>query len=225
MKKHKETKKVIIAALILAIAIFVFPLSSFGEGEDGCIIRNEGDIEGLVFPLGGLALDIPVKNLMGQDGDTITINVSFVVVYAGGKEVGTLTPAGQFIYEARLPRVWQGGVLDPELPPPLPNLRIIHAITPDENVWTFAFRRAKLFEYFIDDEQIPSDLCSLDDPLGRIYVPLDAVDLFFMVRKARLILVNGIPPKKNQPKFDLTLKIEQGDLESVEVLSPPLTAP
>jgi len=55
MKKFINTKKVIVAATILTIVLFVFPLSSFAgpkgdKGDwEGCVISNKGDIPDLVF--------------------------------------------------------------------------------------------------------------------------------------------------------------------------------
>jgi len=77
MKKLIETKKIIVAACILSIALFIFPVSSFGGGALVC--PNDGEIEGLVFDFGeGLPVTLP-----GLEDPVI---VTCAEVQAPGKE-------------------------------------------------------------------------------------------------------------------------------------------
>ena len=166
MKKLIETKKSIVAACILAIALFIFPTSSFGGGALVC--QNEDDIQGLVFDFGpGLPLELPG---LGE------VTVTCAEVQAPGREIIIVTPSGRYNYDAKI----EGGV--------------IFATTEDvecvpDSEWepelVFEFDSATLNEHFIlDDIDLIPDC---ETALG-FQVPEDVdVDLFFKVKEAILI--------------------------------------
>ncbi len=171
MKKLIETKKIIVAAFILSIALFIFPVSSFGGGALVC--QNDGDIEGLVFDFGeGLPITLP--------GLEYPVIVTCAEVEAPGREIIIITPSGRYNYDAKIEE------------------GLIFATT--ENVdcvpgslWepdlVFQFESATLNEHFIIDD---IDLI-LDCEVARTFQTPDDVDvdLFFMAKETILIDEEG----------------------------------
>lgn len=186
MKKLIETKKNIVIACILSIALFIFPVSSFGGGALVCL--NEGEIEGLVFDFGeGLPVTLP-----GLEDPVI---VTCAEVQAPGREIIIITPSGQYNYDAKI----EGG--------------LIFATTEDvicepDSGWepdlVFEFESATLNEHFIIDDinLIP------DCEVARTFqVPEDIdVDLFFKVKETILIDEEGAP--LGLGPFNLMLKLK-----------------
>jgi hypothetical protein len=178
-------KKSIVAACILTIVLFVFPLSSFAKGgKGGCVVPFKGNIEDLVFDFGdGFVLEL---------GDLGEVTVLEVIVYAGGRETTVVTPKKKYIYNNSLSVGWEWGLEDKALvPQPVNGKRIIYAFTEefgDEWPLVFEFESATLFEHFkIDKRQIDA-ACEGSE----VRVP-KKVDLFFEVKQAILIDEFGDP--------------------------------
>ena len=197
MKKFIDTKKVIVAATILTIVLFVFPLSSFakgGKGGDSLVCGFKGTITGLEFDFGdGFTLDF------GDFEATITS----VEVIATGQELTVVIPPKQFIYSANLSEDW-----DSEDGKIIANAIIIvdDMEVPVELVFMFDF--ATIFEQFkIKKKDIP-DAC---EDLLDVTVP-KKVDLFFEVTRTRLVL--GIDEATGDyllgDPFNLVLVIDKG---------------
>lgn len=197
MKNPIDTKKTFVTALILSIALFTLPFSSFGMGA--FVYRNEANIEGLYFAFGeddGLPVSLPGL------GD---VSVTDTLVEAYGRETLIITRSGTYIYRARL---W-AGIEGSEK-------GTISASAISEGMGlldlVFEFESATLFERFTIEGEIP------DDPL-EIEVPPD-VNLFFKVREATLIEVcwpeadycmdvdDGVP-------FNLMFRLRRGDLQFI----------
>ena len=182
MKKLIETKKIIVAAWILSIALFIFPVSSFGGGALVCL--NEGEIEGLVFDFGeGLPVTLP-----GLEEPVI---VTCAEVQAPGREIIIITRSGQYNYDAKI----EGGY--------------IFATTEDVNCgsdWdpdlVFEFESATLNEHFIIDD---IDII-LDCEAARTFQVPDHVDvdLFFKAKETILIDEEGA----QLGPFNLMLKLK-----------------
>lgn len=202
MKKLIETKKIIFAVCILSIALFIFPVSSFGEGALVC--PNEGEIEGLVFNFGsGLPVTLPE---LGE------VTITNATVEASGSEMIVITLSGQYNYHAIL---W-GGIEGS-------GKGIIYADTVEVGTLVFEFESATLDEHF-DIFQVPNQIIpeNCDDVLD-VVVP-DDVDLFFKVKEATLIEVCSGKGKSKKRKcndvdervsFDLMLKLKHQDLQFV----------
>ena len=149
MKKLIETKKIFVAVWILSIALFIFPLSSFGGRAIVC--PNEGPIGGLEFDFGeeGLTVTLP----LGE------VTVNYVEVEASGREIIIVTPSGQYIYDAKL----GGGT--------------IHGFDGEgTEVLTLDFSSAALNEHFTIEEEY--DILIDCEEIEEVVVP-PTVDLFF----------------------------------------------
>ena len=192
-------KKFIVTTLILTLALFIFPLSSFGEEALVCPREPGQDIQGLVFDfseLGALPIDLPDKNVNWEE-----FWITCVKVQAQGGELIIVTSSGRYNYDAKL----DGGEIfatddidakcDPEVDP----------IKEWTRVWTFEFDSATLNEHFIindnDKDYIMDEGCAIartfEPPYGT---PLD---LFFKVKKATLIYDDST----NSQPFNLMLKL------------------
>ena len=184
MKILIETKKILVAACILSSALFILPVSSFGEGALVC--PNEGEIEGLVFDFGeGLPVTLP-----GLEEPVI---VTCAEVQAPGREIIIITRSGQYNYDAKI----EGGY--------------IFATTEGDNCgseseWdpdlVFEFESATLNEHFIIDD---TDLI-LDCEAARAFQVPDHVDvdLFFKAKETILIDEEGA----QLGPFNLMLKLK-----------------
>lgn len=186
MKRLIETKKIIVAALILTIALFSFPVSSFGW--EGCVIRNEGDILGLEFYFGeeGLPLELP---------GLPPVHVTYAEVQASGKEKTFITPFDQYIYETKLWEGWEDSDSEDS------EKGKIIADTAEGIPLVFFFKSAKLFESFLimDPEIEVPEACEE----GIVPEVPFVVDLLFEVTKAKLVGVPGL-------KFNIILRINAG---------------
>jgi hypothetical protein len=168
-------KKIIVAALILTIVLFIFPLSSFAKKGKSCVVPNSGNIEDLVFDFGdGFVLEL---DGLGE------ITVLEVIVYAGGRETTVVAPKEKYIYNNSLSEGWDGEQKEEALvPPPVEGELIIYSFTEDYGYLEFEFESATLFEHFkIKKRQIDA-ACEG----GEVRVP-KKVDLFFEVKEAQLI--------------------------------------
>jgi hypothetical protein len=193
MKKPIETKRIFVTALILFMAFFISPLSSFGEGA--FVYRHVGDIEGLVFDFGehGLPLELPGL------GEVI---VKCAEVQAPGREIIVISPAGQYNYYTKL----QAGIIYAIDPTTFDQsgystcLELYHAeydyIVRNNSIELF-FGSAMLSEHFTIEPPIP------DNP-EEFEVPQD-VDLFFKVKHATLYGMS----------FDLMLKLKHSELQFI----------
>ena len=192
MKKMINTKKVVVAALILTLALLISPFNSIAKGGHGAIvIRNEGPIQGLEF---GFKEPLPV------DLGGFSFEVTDVVVLASGREITVLTPRGQYIYHAQL----ESGEND-----------MIFAYTTDTEfpLLLFAFDSARLFEKFQIVENIPQT----PEELENYVIPEDLdVNLFFKVKDALLIDGEGNPLPGAEP-FNLMFKIKRGELKFIYI--------
>jgi hypothetical protein len=193
MKKPIETKKVFVAVLILTMALFIFPLSSFGGKGRGCEVRNEGNIEDLYFYFGdGLQLSLPG---LGE------VTVLEVEVFASGREMTVVTPSKQYVYHASLWEGWDDS-----------DHGIIRASTLElpYDLW-FEFDSATLFEHFkIKKRQIDA-ACEGEE----VTVP-KKVDLLFEVKNVILLDGDGNPFPGFEP-FNLTLTIIDGKPVIIDV--------
>jgi len=182
MKILIETKKFLVAACILSSALFILPVSSFGDGALVC--PNEGEIEGLIFDFGeGLPVTLP-----GLEEPVI---VTCAEVQAPGREIIIINPSGQYNYDAKI----EGGY--------------IFATTEGVNCgseWgsdlVFEFESATLNEHFIIDD---IDLI-LDCEIARTFQVPDhvSVDLFFKAKETILIDEEGA----QLGPFNLMLKLK-----------------
>ncbi len=186
MKKLIETKKTIVTAWILFIALFIFPPSSFG-GEP---------VTGLVFDFGGLPVELP---------GLPEVTVRCAIVDAPGRELIILTPSGRYEYYAKL----EAGMIyatTTENNFPADCLDLIGSLEKPNKLLNLAdlvifFECATLSEHFIIEGEIP------EDP-EEVEVPED-VNLFFKVKDARLVepYIEG--------SFDLMLDLQHGDLQFI----------
>ena len=177
MKKIINMKKTIVAACILTIVLFIFPVSSFAKGgaKEGCVVPFEGNIEDLVFDFGdGFVLEL---DGLGE------VTVLEVIVYAGGRETTVVTPQKKYIYNNSLSVGWDWEQEDAALvPQPVVGKLIIYAFTEDYGYLVFEFESATLFEHFkINKRQIDA-ACEG----GEVRVP-KKVDLFFEGKQAQMI--------------------------------------
>ena len=198
MKKPIETKKIIVAALILTITLFIFPLSSFGGGALICPEEpQEGNIEGLVFYFGpDFELELPWQ----ED----PVPVVYAIVETFGSEMTVITPSGQYFYHATL----SGGITD-EGKGVIYAYDVIPGEEPEEEpVLVFEFESATLNEHFTIDDYDPLEDCT---KLPDIVMPSD-VDLFFKVKNARLIFPWG---DWSQIPFDIMLKLKHSALQII----------
>jgi hypothetical protein len=196
-------KKIIVAALILTIVLFIFPVSSFAW--EGCVIRNKGDIHDLDFLFDPpLDLELPIG----------TVYVTEVIVQASGKEKASITPFDQYIYESTLNKGWKHskkGSKHSKKGSKHSKKGIIIADTEYSGPLEFEFKEARIFESFF--------LLPIDGEVGvagkieceKGYIDPDADDegdpetlqLYFEVKEAKLVDLN-IPGVK----FNLVLKID-----------------
>jgi hypothetical protein len=204
--KEANMKKIIVAACILTIVLFIFSVSSFAEGgaEEGCVVSNKGDIEDLVFSVN------PAVELSLSDG--LTVNVTFVEVLAAGSEVTEVTGEQEYIYNAHLRK---GQKYSDN-----PGKGIIEAYTKNIRApLEFEFASATVSESFIIKKHDISAACAGNE----ITVP-KSVDLTFEVKGAilsgpellleRLLSDYGFIP---QP-FNFSIEIDNG--KPVEVIEP-----
>lgn len=198
MKKFINTKKVIVAATILTIVLFVFPLSSFakgGKGGDSLVCGFKGPITGLEFDFGdGFTLDF------GDFEATITS----VEVIATGQELTVVIPPKQFIYSANLSEgsdSADGKIFANAISDFGENEGIVEDVTLE-----FEFDFATIFEQFkIKKKDIP-DAC---EDLLDVTVP-KKVDLFFEVTNAQLIGPEWLVSYGNVPPLNLVLVVDKG---------------
>jgi hypothetical protein len=192
-------KKIIVAACILTIVLFVFPLSSFAKGGkkgggDSLVCANKGIIEGIVFDFGdGFTLDF------GEQGVAI---ITSVEVVSSGQELTVVIPPKQFIYSANLS---EGS--DSEDGLILADAIIIVDDMEVEVELVFMFDFATIFEQFKLKKKDKTDTC---EDLLDVTVP-KKVDLFFEVTDARMFL--GIDDKGEYQfgdPFNLVLVIDKG---------------
>jgi hypothetical protein len=184
MKKLIETKKIIVTAWILFIALFIFPPSSFG-GEP---------ITGLVFDFGGLPVELP--------GLPEGVTVRCAIVDAPGRELIIITPSGQYKYYAKL----EAGMIyatATENNFPADCIDLIEWLEKPQKLFSRAdlvifFESATLSEHFTIEGEIP------EDP-EEVEVPED-VNLFFKVQDAKLLKPDI------EGSFDLMLKLKHGSL-------------
>ena len=208
MKKISNTKKVIVAAYILTIALFVFPLSSFAKGgnggRDSLVCAFRGDITGLVYDFGdGFALDFGI----------FEATITSVEVRASGQELTVVIQPKQYIYSATLSEGWAGSENGKILA--IANLDFGDGNIVEDFTLEFEFDFATIFEQFkIKKKDIP-DTC---DDLEDITVP-KKVDLFFEVTDA-ILIDNDVPLSDT---FNLVLVIDKGKpvlVETFEFLYP-----
>jgi hypothetical protein len=168
-------KKIIVAALILTIVLFIFPLSSFAKKGKSCVVPNSGNIEDLVFDFGdGFVLEL---DGLGE------ITVLEVIVYAGGRETTVVAPKEKYIYNNSLSEGWVWAQGDDALvPPPVEGELIIYAFTEDYGYLEFEFESATLFEHFKIKKRQLDAACD-----GREVKVPKKVDLFFEVKEAQWI--------------------------------------
>ncbi len=215
MKKSINSKKVIVAALILTIALFVFPLSSFAKGGkgggDSLVCALKGDIAGLVYNFGdGFILDFEV----------FEATITSVEVQASGQELTVVIPPKQFIYNANLSEGWDGSEYG----------KIFASATLDfgdgglvgDVTLEFKFNYATIFEQFkIKKKDRPTECTDLLD----FTVP-KKVDLFFEVTNSQLtglIWPDGSPYFLSGEEFNLVLVIDKGKpvrVDTFEFLTP-----
>ena len=216
MKKLINTRKVIVAAMILTIVLFVFPLSSFSGpggpkgGVDPIVCSSEGYITDIEFDFGdGFGLKLPIIDEYGDPilddaGNIIYFEATItkVQIYAPGQELIVVTPKEQFIYNATLTE----DVTDPGY---------VYATTDGEDPLelVFEFKSASIFEQFkIKKKDIP-DANNLDAACASLHSVTEPkkVDLFFEVKNARLFLgedLNGYD--LFAPPFNFILVIDKG---------------
>jgi len=207
-------KKFIVTTLILILALFIFPLSSFagnGNGNGAYLDKTEDPpqyIEDLVFDFrDGLEITLPVA-----EDDFRTFFLKCAEVQAEGREILVITPSYRYNYNARL-ETGHIYAIEPESMPKnyTTCLQLQFGDTETDPIlpplldWIFdnadivvSFESASLNEHFIIVDP---------DALG---VPED-VDLFFKVNGAQLIedhyeAVDGMP-------FDLKLKLKNGEVQ------------
>jgi len=200
MKKFINTKKVIVAACILAIVLFVFPLSSFGEEALVCPGEPGQDIQGLVFDFGAIGLPIELPD---EDGIPQEFWITCVEVLAQGRENIVLTSSGLYNYDAKLEG--EGGII-------LATDKKVKC-KPDGKwrpVLGFEFDSASLNEHFIiEDNEIIDEIMDGGCDTARTFEPGDEIplDIFFKVKEATLI-TQGDPIV-----FDIMLKLNDSELQ------------
>ena len=198
-------KKIISAACILTIVLFIFPVSSFAKGgkggQDSLVCAFDGDITGLEFDFGdGFPLDL---------GLGLPATITYVEVEASGQESTVLIPPKKFIYNANLSEGWDSG-----------KGKIFANATLDlgENegiddvTLEFQFDFATIFERFdIKKKEILTDCTDLLD----VTVP-KKLDLFFEVTNAQLIGPVSLVNQGDVPPLNLVLVIDKGKLVLVK---------
>ena len=207
MKKFINTKKVIVAATILTVVLFVFPLSSFGKGGkgggDSLICAFEGDIQGLVFDFGdGFTLGFEI------DGNQVEATITSVVVQAKGQETTVVISPKQFIYNTNLSESWESSDWDYGKIIANATLDYGGGYIEEDVTLEFEFEFATIFEQFkIKKKDMPTECADLLD----VTVP-KKVDLFFEVTRTRLVL--GIDEATGDyllgDPFNLVLVIDKG---------------
>jgi hypothetical protein len=225
MKKIINMKKVIVAATIFTTVLFVFPLSSFAQGEDdsdSCVLHNTGNIEGLVFNFGdGFYLVL---------GPEFAATITDVEVIASGQELTVVTPESKhtanYIYNATLTGGWNGskkgkgknkGKIIADAIIYVPDGEGDYV--PTDVLLHFEFDSASLFEQFkikIDKDDIDA-VCYPDispEPNEE-----SEADLFFEVIKNKLIGITWWPDdddifqKTKSDSFNFILILEDGDVD------------
>lgn len=186
-------KKVIVTTLILTLALFVFPLSSFAKkdndnGNGAFVCTNEDDISGLVFDFDpSLEVELP-----GFPAIAVT---SVEVLVDGGSEMAVLTPSGRYNYHAAL----LGGTIfayDEDVDEEVP-------------VLVLTFESGTLNENFnIYDVEDPVILKDCEDVL-TYQVTDEDVSLFFKVKEAQFC--DSVDENGDliciEPAFDIMLKL------------------
>jgi len=190
-------KKFIVTTLILTLALFVFPLSSFAKkdndkGNGAFVCYNDEEIEGLIFDfdppldpedLPGLPIDDPIASVV-------------VIVGDGSEEMATITPSQRFNYHATL--------LDGR----------INAFDEDGNqVLVLRFESATLNEHYLIEGHIPPE----DDCEDFLLYPAPEnnadVNLFFKIQNAKVCFVVDVHENGDDvlwcddTTFDLMLKL------------------
>ena len=189
-------KKLIIAAWVLSITIFVFPPSSFGW--DGCVFGNKGEeIRGLVFDFvdeekGGEGLELD----LGDFGLPKVI-VTDVEVQGSGNEKSYITPFNQFIYRTKLVDGWCN----------LKKGRIIAYLKAEVFGYSsliFKFNKVRLFETYHISKGAADYACQNDTEPD---VPADPtkVKIYFEAKKAKLTNIPGVTAK-----FNILLILKKG---------------
>jgi hypothetical protein len=225
MKKLINMKKIIAAACILTIVLFVFPLSSFAKGKggkgggDSLICAFEGDITGLKFDFGdGFHLDL---------GGGLEVTIIGVEVEASGQETTVITPPKKYIYNAILSAglIDSGGGVSAFGKLYVVAILDIGGAGSMDVILESEFVSANLFEQFNIKKKDRTDTCA---DLADITVP-KKVDLFFEVKEAKLtgitdlegndiiwyLMSAGFDPNVVQP-FNLVLVIDKGKLVLVD---------
>jgi hypothetical protein len=208
MKKIIKMKKTIIAAAILTIVLFVFPLSSLAKGGkgggDSLVCAFEGDITGLVFDFGdGFVFPL------GDIGEAI---ITSVRVVASGQELTVVIPPKQFIYNANLSEGWENS--DSVYGKIFANATLGN----DDVTLEIEFDSATLFEQFKIKKKDKTDICA---DLEDITVP-KKVDLFLEITNARLTKIIWGPEvaldvDTDEDNFlNLILVIDKGKLVLVD---------
>ena len=202
-------KKVIVAACILTIALFVFPFSSFAKGGkgggDSLVCAFMGDITGLGFDFGD-GFVFPLGDLLGE------ATITSVEVQASGQELTVIIPPKQFIYNASLSEGWESS--DSVYGKIFANATLGN----DDVTLEFEFDFATIFEQFKikkkDKTHICADLANITEP--------KKVDLFFEITNARLTKIIWGPKDvldvdtDEDAFFNLVLVIDKGKLVLVE---------
>ena len=176
-------KKFIVTALILTLALFILPLSSFAKkdndkGNGAFVCTNEDDISGLVFDFDP-SLEVELPGFL-----SITVT-SVEVIVNGGSEMAVLTPSGRYNYHAAL----LGGT--------------IFAYDEDVLVLVLTFESGTLNENFniydVEDPVIPENC----EEVLTYPVTDEDVNLFFKVKEARFCDNSGC----GEETFNLMLKL------------------
>lgn len=179
-------KQIIVTTLVLALAILIFPVSSFakknnGNGNGAFVCTNDEDITGLVFDF-----DPPLEVTLPVFPPIEVLVTSVEVEVDGGSEMAVLTPSGRYNYHAAL--------LD----------GTIYAYYEEEPVLVSTFESGTLNENFniydVEDPVIPENC----EEVLTYHVTNEEVSLFFKVKEARICDDSG--GCGGQP-FNLMLKL------------------